>query len=266
MRSAAAVRRTPGLSAVVLPFVLVTLGCSGDDSGISDPMDDDSPVLEDTGTFTGSEGDLGDGRVYTWAELEDGAPVRLGVTLTEAAVASLPTQSLHMSLDLPREARATTIYDHVLFDWNPQGHDPPGVYDVPHFDFHFYMIADVARDGITAGSASEAVPVSEQYLPDDYVQEGGIVPRMGVHWADTTSAEFDGAFDRTLLFVSYNGEVVSIEPMITLENLEATEDDLVAIKQPSAYQQTGHFPMEYRMQHDSVAGEYHVVLEGFVGR
>ena len=263
MRPATVVRRIPILRAAFLAFALVSIGCSGDDSGISDPMDDDDPMLEDTGTFTGSSGVLGDGQVQTWAELQDGVPVRLGVTVTEAALASLPTQSRHLSLSLPREAQAATIYDHVLFDWNAEGHSPAGVYDVPHFDFHFYIISAVARDGIQAGSS---VPVPEQYLPDDYAQEGGRVPRMGVHWADTTSAEFDGAFDRTLLFVSYNGEVVSIEPMITVDDLEATDDEVVAIKQPSAYQQAGYYPTEYRMQHDSVAGEYHVVLEGFVER
>jgi hypothetical protein len=27
----------------------------------------------------------------------------------------------------------------VGLNWNPHGHIPPGVYDLPHFDFHFYI-------------------------------------------------------------------------------------------------------------------------------
>ena len=33
-------------------------------------------------------------------------------------------------------------YRFMMLDWNPQGHQPPGVYTVPHFDFHFYMVPD----------------------------------------------------------------------------------------------------------------------------
>ena len=27
----------------------------------------------------------------------------------------------------------------ALLNWNPHGHIPPGIYDRPHFDVHFYM-------------------------------------------------------------------------------------------------------------------------------
>ena len=28
-----------------------------------------------------------------------------------------------------------------------KGHGPPGVYDVPHFDFHFFLISNLERNG-----------------------------------------------------------------------------------------------------------------------
>ena len=42
-------------------------------------------------------------------------------------------------LDLP--AKNPTQYKFVQFDWNPAGHEPAGVYDLPHFDFHFYTVS-----------------------------------------------------------------------------------------------------------------------------
>ena len=35
--------------------------------------------------------------------------------------------------------RADVPFKWVLLNWNPVGHVPPGVYDVAHFDVHFYM-------------------------------------------------------------------------------------------------------------------------------
>jgi hypothetical protein len=33
-------------------------------------------------------------------------------------------------------------------DWNPRGHIPDGVYTVPHFDVHFYLITREQREEI----------------------------------------------------------------------------------------------------------------------
>src|SRR4029450_4583623 len=35
--------------------------------------------------------------------------------------------------------RAEIPFKWVLLNWNPAGHIPPGIYDVPHFDVHFVM-------------------------------------------------------------------------------------------------------------------------------
>ena len=74
--------------------------------------------------------------------------------LSEAALSGLPaeppaTGEWEYQLSLPPEA-AGSGYDHVTVDWNPHGHIPEGVYNVPHFDFHFYVIDSTARNAITA--------------------------------------------------------------------------------------------------------------------
>jgi hypothetical protein len=56
------------------------------------------------------------------------------------ALKGLPEgKTMEFTLALPKEA-APTAYNHIGIDWNPQGHEPQGIYDKPHFDFHFYMI------------------------------------------------------------------------------------------------------------------------------
>lgn len=66
------------------------------------------------------------------------------------------------------------------------GHEPPGIYDLPHLDFHFYYISDSDRMAIPAG---QLFPVAPQFLPPDYSQPGPTVPMMGRHSEDLTSPE-----------------------------------------------------------------------------
>ena len=49
-------------------------------------------------------------------------------------------------LSLPRPGVAP--YRFVELDWNPGGHEPPGIYDTPHFDFHFYTVPPAERAAI----------------------------------------------------------------------------------------------------------------------
>jgi hypothetical protein len=51
---------------------------------------------------------------------------------------SLPSESGVFILDFPIQARDTP-FQYIMFDWNPNGHEPEGIYDKPHFDFHFYI-------------------------------------------------------------------------------------------------------------------------------
>ena len=40
----------------------------------------------------------------------------------------------------------------IGINWNPEGHDPPGVWSVPHFDMHFYIAKKETIAGIRVGS------------------------------------------------------------------------------------------------------------------
>jgi len=87
------------------------------------------------------------------------------------------------------------------FHFNPQGHPPPGIYDVPHFDFHFYMMEESDVEEIETGPATYSIPDAQ--IPEGYVRlpvldtDGDGEPdtplveeEMGEHLVDPTSPEF----------------------------------------------------------------------------
>src|SRR5262249_4927447 len=116
--------------------------------------------------IVGGEADLGKGTGASDAEFPaSGTPRALGIVFSEGALDGLPsggsdghhcfdrnkdgavdaaTECLHqyeLVLPLPDVvARGRDIpFKWVLLNWNPTGHIPPGGYDVPHFDVHFFM-------------------------------------------------------------------------------------------------------------------------------
>src|SRR5215203_827401 len=119
---------------------------------------------------------LGDGKVRTYVVLDAKAeqrPLELGVAIDARAMEGPlpPTDMLMIPMPLPAQAPAP--YRFVLFDWNPLGHAPPGVFDVPHFDVHFYVVPKADVEAITPGDPAFAerannLPTGD-YLPPLYV-------------------------------------------------------------------------------------------------
>ncbi len=229
------------------------------------------------GTILGEARMMGNGVAWSWVERDDeGKPTAIGVTFSETALTGLPEDmpstglpGWEYTLALPREA-GVKPYDHIVLDWNPKGHIPPGIYDTPHFDVHFYFISPKERDKITAKGADldrcKKKP-SAKFIPKDYVMpEGTEVPRMGVHWIDPTAPEFNQQpFTKTFIYGSYNGQVTFIEPMFAKAFLETRPGVTEAIKQPDAYQ-PGYYPTSYSVRYDSARKEFTVSLEGLTRR
>ena len=228
---------------------------------------DDTRALESRLVW-GSPAQLGQGTVQTFATLDRaGELTTLGVKISESAMTSLPTEMRMLQLPLPRGA-AGFGYDHVGFDWNPQGHVPAGVYDTPHFDFHFYHIPVAEQMAIPGGP--EPTPLPAANTPPDYVSAGESVPMMGVHWVDRTAPELNGRpFTRTLIHGSYKGKAIFVEPMITkahLESLKGAAEVSEVIKQPAAVQRPGLYPTRFTLRYDAAEKNYLVALTGFVRR
>jgi Hypothetical protein TTHB210 len=235
------------------------------------------PAPSRAGTFYGQPKPFGKGQARSWVKLDrDGKPLAIGLSLTEEALKGLPAelprgeQETELVLALPPEA-SRTAFNHIGVNWNPHGHIPEKVYDVPHFDFHFYMISPEERSRITA--QGEDVARSRRQPPPDYVPAGYIyapeseVPRMGGHWVDPQSNEFNKQpFTRTFLYGNYNGQIIFMEPMITKAFLEARTDVTELIKQPSKYARPGYYPTRYSVRYDRAAKEYSIALEGLTPR
>jgi hypothetical protein len=215
---------------------------------------------------------LGNGKIWTWVQTDsDGVAETVGVTMTESALQGLPTEGGNAccggheySLPLPPVA-VETPFHHVVINWNPKGHEPKGIYDKPHFDFHFYMISETERLNIKENpdNTSEAgCAPSAEYLPKDYIQAPGIVGKMGSHWVDSLAPEFNGQpFTSTLIYGSYNGRVSFVEPMITKALLESHPNLSMLIKQPAKAADGRFVPGQYRISYDETAHTITVAVD-----
>lgn len=221
---------------------------------------------------------MGNGTVYSWVRVDDhGTPVGVGITCTATALEGLPMEKpktgligYEIPLKLPAQAKDTGI-DHVAFDWNPLGHVPPGIYDVPHFDAHFYMMTTEERREITLEGDDKArtlKPPPPGVMPEGYIIAPGSEEKfMGVHWASLSWPEFHGkAFTQSFVYGSYNGKLAFIEPMFTLAMLKEKPQLILDIPQPKTYPSGKYFPTKYRISYDDTRKEYSVALEGFVKR
>ena len=244
-------RLVPSLLAVLL----LVAGC--DSNGSSDAPE----------TITGPAVTVDGSPIQGWVHLDaDDRPTALGITIDEGAYEALSdtadAQSKHdeavvVDLGLPDDAPAP--YDHVTLDWNPEGHPPPGIYTVPHVDVHFFFVTEETRENIEGGPAT-AFP-DEQYVPESYAPDSINTPDMGMHYVNLQAPEFSGQpFTHTFIYGAYRGEVSFIEPMVTTAVLDASPDITAPVPQPDAYQQSGFYPMQYRIVHDEAAGEYRITL------
>jgi hypothetical protein len=255
-----------GLLKLVIATIVMTfiLGCSA------------SRNLGPTATtYNGPSRDLGEGSAYAFITLDaSGKPSVIGVRMSETALMGLPTEppddatGWEYILPLPKEATASG-YDHVGIDWNPMGHIPNGIYNRPHFDFHFYMISQEEKEKITAKGEDLArahkAPAPE-FMPEGYIlPEGTEVPRMGAHAIDPSSPEFNKLpFTKTFIYGYYDGQMVFLEPMMTKEFLETNPNTTDRIKLPRTYAKNGYYPTAYSVKHNVAQREYEVSLGSLI--
>lgn len=229
------------------------------------------------GTYFGSTQNLGNGTVRTYVAVgADGHPSAVGIRMSETALEGLSDTELMVMLDLPDHA--TTVFDHVMLNWNPHGHEPGILFGKPHFDMHFYMTDMASIHAIDPRLPDYAVKAAHlpeaRYMPRDYITPPEplgsqlTAPFMGVHWIDATAGMIPGIYDFTQTFIngSWDGQYTFMEPMITREWLLTKPTIHEYIKQPHAYQHTAHYPTTYSVQFSSKTDEYDIVLAGMTMR
>jgi hypothetical protein len=236
-------------------------------------------------TSWGSAVVVGQGTARSYVETVAGVTVEVGIALSEAALEGLPThhdaggvampdghRMFEYVIDLP--AGSPTPFRHVLLNWNPGGHEPPGIYDTPHFDFHFYTISNEERKTIDPGQPhwverARRLPPAAR-IPTGYLAgstlmqaepEVASVPGMGMHWIDPRSPELNGQpFTTTFIFGSWDGKVTFAEPMITKAFLESRQDFTADLPAPAEPAPGMYYPTSYRVRFDAATAEYKVSL------
>jgi hypothetical protein len=229
------------------------------------------------GLFIGETKVMGNGTVYSWIKLDDKKnPMGVGITFTATALEGLQQElpasgaiGYEIPLKLPAEA-AETPFDHVAFDWNPKGHIPKGIYDVPHFDAHFFILTVDERLSINvdAEGMKKIQRQPQGVMPEGYMYAPQSEERyMGAHWVSLTTPELHGQpFTQTFIYGSYDGRMAFIEPMLTMAYLKTNPMFITDIPQPKLYPTGKYFPTKYRISFDKSRQEYTVALEGMVKR
>ena len=208
----------------------------------------------------------------TWSSLKltnAGAPEQLILTLDSNVLRSVPAagQPNHhedeVLIPLPAKALETTPFKFIMLNWNASGHEPAGIYDLPHFDMHFYMNSPTEVATFVDQSKLNTDP-GQDYIPAMHMG-GAAVPAMGKHWIDLTSPELQGnTFMQTFIYGSYDGKIVFYEPMITLDFLKMTTSFQRPIPQPTKFSKAGFYPTV--MQVTKQNGQVNIILSGFVSR
>lgn len=249
---------------------------------------------------------MGNGQVRAFLEQTgSGAPKRLGIEFDDASLTGLPTAVSDGTwnvvdsegnvawfccghehvLELPPSA-VVTPFKHAVVNWNPHGHIPPGVYDLPHFDFHFYTITNEERQTIAAPSAEEMCdvgggqvaplscadlatatqPLAASQLPPDYFSPGAVEPGMGNHLLDMLAPELAGeTFTQTWIYGTWKGKISFFEPMITLAYFQELDGKrCYDLKLPEQFADPGYYPTRYCTQYvPAQGGSYTVELDQF---
>lgn len=221
-------------------------------------------------TFTGEPVAVGNGSARVVMGLNaQSEPDSVLVVLTRDALDGLPEANAHQAvwefaLPMPENA-PTTGYDHVVLDWNPVGHPPEGVYSLPHFDVHFYLIGTDEQEAITFHGEGRELAMT---APDSkLVPEGYVIPpdtaveRMGMHGLDPAGPEFRGeTFSHNFIYGYYKGELMFVEPMVSLAFLQSLPDMTAPVKMPQRYSYPGWYPTNYQIGFDASKNEYRIAL------
>lgn len=250
----------------------------------------------------GQSWEIGNGTVTPYGEFAaDGSPSAIGIVYSAGALEGLPAaasdghhcfdRNSNGSIEPDSECLATheTVmplpdavtthadipYKWVLFNWNPVGHIPPGIYDVPHFDIHFYIdtIANVfaldvgpcGPEFVRCDQFERATkPLPANYMPPDYINVDAVAPAMGNHLIDPTGPEFNGEqWKRNWIYGVYDGDITFYEEMVTLAHLKSRPNACNPVKSPPAVSKSGFYPGQSCIRYDAATDTYAVSMEGF---
>ncbi|RPD51969.1 hypothetical protein [Paracnuella aquatica] len=229
-------------------------------------------------TFYGPTEQFGEGRVRSWVNIShDNKPLAIGMEFTEGVLVQEHSHSSgddhghEVLLKLHQKAKAVMPFDHLTMGFMAEGHPPPGIYTKPHFDFHFYKMPLAERLAIPAYELAK--PAFDKnppagYLPPAYGKAPAGEARMGAHWMDVLSPEFNGQpFTHTFVYGSYDGEVNFLEPMASLAFLQEGTSVHKPFRQPEKFDPVNtYYPTRYNIWKDPQNGRHYIALDQMVLR
>lgn len=226
-------------------------------------------------TFYGPAVRIKEGFARSWINItHDNKPLALGIEMTQGTLHSEGTDGGHVHgneniLPLHQKAKELTPFDHINFNWSQNGHPPPGIYNVPHLDLHFYKMP--LEERLLIPSYPEATAAFDLnppagFLPGGYIKSPGGEAKMGAHWMDVTSPEFQNQpFTHTLVYGSYNGKVTFYEPMVTISTLQSGATLQKEIRQPQHFDPVNtYYPTRYGIWKEG--NRHYVAMEGMTWR
>ena len=183
--------------------------------------------------------------------------VAIGLTIPAAAVTGTPEKRA----EAPFPMNSSGLVQSANLQWHPSGHMPAKVYDVPHFDVHFYTISEKVRAGVMPGTAGAKVMPAKAILPPGGFLSTDVVPGMGMHDVPNTQPEFNkGTFTVSPIIGYWNGELAFFEVMFTKAWALNKQDKAGAFPQPASVHQHGLYPTRYRVHYDKAADAYQVAV------
>jgi hypothetical protein len=217
---------------------------NGTGTPLERPADDTVQQGPTSRVLKGATSQLGRGTARTWVELD-------AKDRPKKVVVSIPDASLDPGHDMSERVMALPEtaglpFKSAVINWMPHGHAPMGIFDVPHFDVHFYMMDEASRAAITlrddqADRAAKAPPA--RYAPIGFVSSGMAAPAMGMHWIDPTAPEFNGEpFGATFIYGFYDGRMNFMEVMAAKAMIDRKGEVVKPINQPGAYRVAGRYP------------------------
>jgi hypothetical protein len=250
--------------------------------------------------FLGDRVSFFEGNMQTYLQINpDGTPFSFGITFPLKTLEDLPSKDMPNDFQNCFDADENgTIFEkecvggHFRFlffpkktiqtpikwasiSYSPVGRLPPGIFDVPLFEFRFNLRNFSENNNIKLGPcpglincedyALAAKDVPEKFLPKGYANLNIIEGKVGNFLVDTHGPEFDPKkkFRNSFIFGSFNGSISFFEVMVSQEVLKEKKSICYPIKQAEAYEELGYYPTKYCIKYWEEKNQFFISLENF---
>jgi hypothetical protein len=229
----------------------------------------------------GSCADVFKGQICTWATTRGDTLLEAGATVPLTTIENAPADHpfvwppvVAAAIDMPATVTTQTGITQLTVFWEQGGH-PPGAYMTPHFDFHFYSIAESERMAIDCKDLSKPAVLPASYglpdfpLPPEMIpMMGGVpalvglcVPNMGMHALLSSEIERTDPFASSMVVGYYKSAPIFIEPMLSKAMLMQKQSfDLPVPEIPG---QNGVRPTKFRATYDTAQQAYRFTFSEF---